>query len=162
MPIISSGQNLSQQVFFNTGYMDINGFRVATLQDISISAGFTLKEIRALGTIKMVVAPKRTNWKPSAKFKAKSINQQLIGYLWGSSTVDSTGWDYNVVDGQVVLSSVVITAYANDDATKIMQYQFTNAVFGTGTVNYKMDDAAEFDMEIQAQDLMPVTNYNTL
>lgn len=162
MPVTTAGTPFSQMIQFNTGYMDINGFRVATLQDITITAGFTLKEIRALGTIKMVVAPKRTNWKPSAKFKAKSVNQQLIGFLWGSSTVDSTGWDYNLVDGQVVLASVIITAYTNDDVTKIFQYQFVNAVFGTATIGYKMDDAAEVDMEIQSQDLIPVTNYNTL
>jgi len=160
MPVTAAGTALSQQIQFNTGYMDINGFRVATLQDITITAGFTLKEIRALGTIKMVVAPKRTQWKPSAKFKAKSINQQLIGFLWGSSTPDSSGWDYNLVDGQVVLSSVVITAYSNDDVTKIFQYQFVNAVFGTASINYKMDDAAELDMEIQSQDLTPVTNFS--
>src|SRR6266702_6752783 len=133
MPVTPAGTPYTQQIQFNTGFLDINGFRVETLQDITITAGFTLKEIRALGTIKMVVAPKRTQWKPSAKFKAKSVNQQLLGFLWGSSTVDSTGWDYNLIDGQVVLSSVVVTAYTNDDATKIMQYAFINAVFGAAT-----------------------------
>lgn len=162
MPVTVPGTQFSQQIQFNTGFMDINGFRVATLQDITITAGFTLKEIRQLGSIKMAVAPKRVDWKPSAKFKAKSINQQLLGFLWGSSTVDSTGWDYNLVDGQVVLASVVITAYTNDDSTKHMQFQFTNAVFGTATIGYKMADAAELDMEIQAQDLMPVTDYQGL
>lgn len=162
MPVINPNANYSQQIQFNTGFLDINGFRVATLQDITITAGFSLKEIRALGTIKMVVAPKRTQWKPSAKFKAKSVNQQLLGFLWGSSTVDSTGWDYNLIDGQVVLTSVIVTAFTNDLASNVMQYQFTNAVFGTGTVGYKMDDAAEFDLEIQSQDLIPVTNYTGL
>jgi len=162
MPVITPNASFAQAIQFNTGFMDINGIRVATLQDITITAGFTLKEIRALGTIKMVVAPKRTEWKPGAKFKAMSVNQGLLGFLWGSSTVDSTGWDFNVVDGQVVLASVIITAYTNDAVSNIMQFQFVNSVFGTGTVGYKMDGAAEFDLEIMSQDLTTVTNYTTL
>jgi hypothetical protein len=162
MGILTTGTQLSQAIAFNTGSLDINGMEVATLQDITITASFALKEIRQLGSIKMAVAPKRSTWKPSAKFKAKSINQALIGFLFGSSLVDGSGFDYNIVDGQVVLSRASVKCYINDTTAQTMEFQFTNAVIGgSSTVGFKMEDAAEFDLEITSQDMTVVTNFST-
>jgi hypothetical protein len=161
MPILNTGTQLSQQIAFNTGYLDINGFELATLQDITVTLAFTEKEIRQLGSIIMAVAPKRSSWKPSAKFKAKSTNQQLLGILMGSSTVDGSGFSYTVLDGQVVLTRASIKCYINDDASKVMEFQFLNAVIsGSSTVGLKMEDAAELDMEIMSQDCKIITNFS--
>jgi len=162
LPILNGGTQLSQQIAFNTGYLDINGFELATLQDITITLAFSEKEIYQLGSIKMAVAPKRSTWKPSAKFKAKSTNQQLLGILMGSSTVDGSGYDYQIVDGQVVLTRASIKCYINDDATKIVEFQFSNAIIaGSSTVGLKLEDAAEMDMEIMAQDCKVITSFTT-
>ncbi len=101
MPIVTGATQQSQAIQFNTGYLDVNGIRLATLQDITISAGFSLREIRQLGSIIMAVAPKRYDFKPSAKFKAKSINQQLLGILWGYSTPDDGGFEFDVEMGKL-------------------------------------------------------------
>jgi len=159
LPILSPTTTLSQEIQFNSGTLAINGAAVASLQNITITAGFTLKELGALGTIKLIVAPKRSQWRPSCKFTAISVNQALYGFMWGSSSPDSSGWDYSVIDGQLVLSSCVITAITNDNSAESMQFQFKNAVFGSVGIAYKMDDAAALDMEIKSQDLIAVTNY---
>ncbi len=54
-----------------------------------------------------------------------------------------------------------ITAYTNDLQNQAMQFQFIQAVFGTGNIAYKLGDAAEWDLEIMSQNLKAVTDFST-
>ena len=162
MPILSSGTGASTAVVFNSGIFCINGLELATLQDVSISLNWSTKEIRQLGSLIMVTAPKRTSWKPSAKAKVKSATKELISFFMGSSGTDSSGYAYSVLDGQNVLSRCSIKFYVNDDSTKAAEFQFTNATLaGAFTLGLKLEDAAEADFEIQSQNVTFVTNYTT-
>src|SRR5690349_24233743 len=98
MPLLSAGNTLSNNITFNSGVLDLNGQDLAVLQDVTVSIEFNIKEIRALGTIKQVVAPKRYGYKPSLKAKLKSVNKELFGFLMGSSGPDGSGTNYSLLD----------------------------------------------------------------
>ena len=107
----------------------------------------------------MATAPKRYGFKPSAKAKVKSMNEQLLGYLMGSSITDGGGYAYSVLDGQNVLTRCSIKTYINDDTTKAVEFQFSNAVISTYSAGLKLEDAGEIDFEIQAQNVTVVKNF---
>jgi len=162
MPILSNGTGLTVQASFNNGTLDINGldFPLATLQDVTITAQFSTKELRGIGSIKMATAPKRSGFKASAKAKIKSLNKEMFGLFGGSSGTDGSGFAYGVLDGQNVLTRVSITCYVDDAQTKTVQYQFTNAILtGSFSAALKSEDFAEVDIEIEAQDVTQVTNF---
>lgn len=162
MGILSSGAQLPTDIVFNSGTLNINGVEVATLQDITVTLAWSQREIRALGTVLMVTAPKRYGFKPSAKGKVKSVNQELYSFFLGSSGVDSTGYAYNVKDGQNVLTRASIKCIVNDDASKHVEFQFTNAILGGSLgLGLKLEDAAELDFEVMAQTLSVVTDFTT-
>ena len=160
MPILAAGTQLTQQVAFNAGSFDVNGYELATLQDITVTLAWSEKEIRQIGSIIMATAPKRTTFKPSAKAKTKSVNKEMLSFILGSSAPDSGGTAYSTLDGQIVLSRASILTYVNDDPTKKIEFQFTNAILGGSfAVGLKMEDAAELDLEVYAQNVTIVTNF---
>jgi len=162
MGILSTGAQLPTDIVFNSGTLNINGVEVATLQDITVTLAWSQREIRALGTVLMVTAPKRYGFKPSAKGKVKSVNQELYSFFLGSSGIDSTGYAYNVKDGQNVLTRASIRCIVNDDASKHVEFQFTNAILGGSLgLGLKLEDAAELDFEVMAQTLSVVTDFTT-
>lgn len=160
MSITAAGTQLGTNVSFNAGTMDINGYELAVLQDITVSIDYATKEIRQLGSIIMATAPKRHGFKAGAKAKVKSINRELWAALLGSSTPDGTGIDITTIDGQNVLTACRVTAIVNEDPTKSVQFQFSNAILaGAFSLGLKVEDAAETDIEIQAQNVTVVTNF---
>lgn len=160
MPILATGAQLSNQVSFNSGTLDINGFELAILQDITITLSFSTKEIRGLGSIIMSTAPKRHGFKAEAKAKVKSVNKELFYLFLGSSTTDGSGWDYNIIDGQNVLSRASVKCIMNENSSNHVEFQFTNAILaGSLAVALKMEDAAEADLEILAQNVTVVTDF---
>ena len=143
MALLATGTQLSTNVTFNSGTFDINGVELATLQDITITQAFSSKEIRQLGSIIMATAPKRYGYKPSAKAKVKSINKELFSYFMGSSSTDGAGFDYSILDGQNVLTRCSIKCIANEDVTKAVEFQFSNAILvGSLNTSLKTEDAA--------------------
>jgi hypothetical protein len=160
MPILAQGNQLTQQVAFNAGTFDVNGYDLATLQDITITLNWTVKEIRQLGSIIMAVSPKRSTFKPSAKAKTKSVNKEMLSFILGSSAPDSSGVAYTTYDGQVALTRASIRTYVNDDPSKEIEFQFSDAILGGAfSTALKMEDAAEIDFEIYARDVKIVTNF---
>lgn len=161
MPILSTGAQLGTDVVFNSGTFDINGLEMAVLQDITVSLDWSTKEIRQLGSLIMATAPKRHGFKPSAKAKVKSFNKELFNFFMGSSNSDGSGFDYTVLDGQNVLTRCSVKCIVNDIATQQVEFQFTNAILaGALSLGLKMEDAAEADFEIQAQNVTLVVNGN--
>ena len=160
MPVLAQGQQFTRHVSFNQGTLDINGYELAILQDITVSIEFSTKEIRELGSIIMSTAPKRHGFKTGAKAKVKSVNQQLFGFMMGESAADSTGFDYSILDGQNVLTRASVRCYVDEDPTKVVEFQFTNAILaGNLSTALKSEDASESDVEIQAQNVTVVTNF---
>jgi hypothetical protein len=160
MSQLPTGSQLSTDVSFNSGTLDINGMELAALQDITISLQFSTKDIRGLGSIKMLTAPKRYGWKPTAKAKTKSINQQLYQALMGSSNTDGSGFGYSLFDGQNVLARASIKCIINEQTGQSQEYQFTNAIISMGSLALKPEDAAEYDFSIEAQDVTVVSSGN--
>ena len=160
MSILPDGQPVGTNVTFNSGILDINGFDLAVLQDVTVTLAVSTKEIRALGTIKMVTAPKRHGFKVSAKAKVKSINKEVYGAFLSESTPDGTGTDLSLFDGQNVLSRASIKCIINESYGQQVEWQFINAtISGSFAAALKMEDAGELDLEIQAQDVLMVTNF---
>jgi len=158
MAILPTGGSVPTNVSFNSGTFDINGVEMAVLQDITVSLDWSVKEIRALGSLIMATAPKRSTFKPTAKAKVKSINPTLFQYFMGTSNSDGSGFDYNVLDGQNVLTRCSINCILNEDSTQIVQWQFTNAVLtGALSIGLKLEEPAEVDFEITAQNVTVVT-----
>ena len=154
MPVLSTGTPMSQNIVFNSGTFDINGQELVVLQDITITTSWSNKEIRQIGSLKMVGAPKRCTFKAGAKAKVKTINKELIAMMAGSSGPDGTGTMISVFDGQNVLTRCSIKCIANEDPTKVIEFQFTNSILsGSLGIGLKMEDAAESDFEITAQDV---------
>ena len=161
MPILSTGATLSNDISFNSGTFDINGMEMAVLQDITVTLNWATKEIRQLGSLIMATAPKRHGFKAGAKAKVKSVNKELLNFFMGSSNTDGSGFDYNVLDGQNVLTRCSIKAIVNELSTQSVEFQFTNAILAGGlSIALKMEDAAEVDFEIQAQNVTVVTSGN--
>lgn len=159
MPILATGTQLSNNISFNSGTLDINGVEVAAIDDITITLAFSQKELYALGSIIQVVAPKRHGFKPSAKFKVKSMNKELYGFFLGSSSPDGSGSDYTVLDGQNVLTRASIKCIINDVSTQIVEFQFSNAILaGNLQAALKTENHAEVDFEIYAQNVTIVNN----
>jgi hypothetical protein len=159
LPIISQGPTLTQDITFNSGTLDINASTLAALSDVSINATVSLKEIRALGTIKMLTAPKRYGYKVEVKAKTRSINQALYAFMFGYSTPDSGGFDYSIFDGQNVLSDCTINCIMNEDVTKTVQFQLKDAVISATNLNLVMEDSGVIDISIMASDVKVVTNF---
>ena len=160
MPILSSGVPTATNVTFNSGILDVNGYDLAVLQDVTVTIAVSVKEIRALGTIKMVTAPKRSTFKVSAKAKVKSINKEVFGAFLGSSGPDGSGQDFVLFDGQNVLSRASIKCIINESSSNTVEWQFTNAIIsGSLASALKMEEAGEMDIEIEAQDVTVVTNF---
>jgi hypothetical protein len=160
MPILATGGTLPTNVTFNSGTFDINGFELATLQDITVTLAWSTKEIRALGTLIMATAPKRHGFKPTCKAKVKSVNPQLYSFFMGSSAADGSGFDYTVLDGQNVLTRCSVKCIINEATSQSVEFQFTNAVLtGSMALGLKLEDAGELDFEIEAQNVTVVTNF---
>jgi hypothetical protein len=160
MSQLSTGSALGNNITFNSGIVTINGKDLAVLQDVTVGVEFGEKEIYALGSIKMVTAPKRYGFKATCKGKTKSLNPEFYGYMLGSSTPDGGGTDYVVVDGQNVLASLYVTCIINESAGQTVQFQYTNAVIhSTFGLGLKMEDSGEVDFQITAQDMKVVTNF---
>jgi len=161
MPILSTGTQLGTDVTFNSGTFDINSYELAALQDVTVSLNWSAREIRALGSLVMVVAPKRYGFKPTAKAKVKSVNQELLSFFMGSSAVDATGNAYTVLDGQNVLTRCSIKCMVNESTSQVVEFQFTNAILtGAISLGLKMEDASEYDFEIIAQNVKVVTSFS--
>ena len=160
MPILATGTALPVNVTFNSGTFNINGSQMAVLQDITVSLNWSSKEIRQLGSLLMATAPKRYGFKASAKAKVKSVNVQLFNAFMGSSAPDSGGSAFSVVDGQNVLTACSVNCIINENTNQTVEFQFTNAILqGALSVGLKMEDAAEDDFEILAQNVKVVTNF---
>lgn len=160
MSILPDGTQLGTNVSFNSGILDINGYDLAVLQDVTVTLQVSEKEIRALGTIKMVVPPKRHGFKVTAKAKIKSINKEVYGAFLGSSSPDGLGQDFSLLDGQNVLTRVSIKCIINELANQTVEWQFTDAIIsGSFATALKMEDAGELDLEITARDATMVTNF---
>jgi len=161
MPTLATGTQLPANVSFNSGTFDINGTEMAVLQDITVSLNWSTKEIRQMGSLLMATAPKRHGFKAGAKAKVKSVNKELYAFFMGSSNADGQGFDYTVVDGQNVLTRCSVKCIVNENSAQTIEFQFSNAILaGALSLGLKMEDAAEADFEIQAQNVTVVVPSN--
>src|SRR5260221_542207 len=121
MSILAVDTQIPTDISFNSGTFNVNGVQLAVLQDITISLNWSTKEIRQLGSIIMAVAPKRSTFKPGAKAKVKSVNQELFSFFMGSSGPDGSGFAYNVFDGQNLLTRASVRCFVNEDPTQVVE-----------------------------------------
>lgn len=153
MPLISAGSELTPRLIFNSGYIDIGSDRLVNVDNVSIELSFGEKELRRLNSIKMG-AHKRTTFKCSLKAKVKSINQEVFAIVMGASAVDTpSGSLISVTDGQTAQIDPVFTAYVDDDPTKPIQFQFTDAIFTRFPTMANLEDFGEQDLEMSARDV---------
>lgn len=158
MAKLSTGTDLSENFIFNSGYITIGSDRFVDLDNVTIEVSFTTKEVRRLNSI-IVGSLKRAGFTTKLKGKIKSFNRQLLGYTFGSSSVDGTGTDYIVKDGQYDTTlNPIFTGFIGDNTLQAWQYQFTDAIITSLPLTAKMEDFDELDFEMVARNVKVYTD----
>lgn len=154
MALIPASTEVTPRLIFNSGYIDIGTSRLVDVDNVSIELSFGEKELRRLNSIKMA-AHKRMTFKCSLKAKVKSINQEVMAAIMGTSASDTpSGSLITVKDGQYTAQiNPVFTAYVDDDAAKPIQFQFTDAIFTRFPTTANLEDFGEQDLEMTARDV---------
>ena len=152
MPLIPVGSAMTKNITFNSGFITINGEYLVDVENVTVEASFTEKELRAINSIKMQ-AHKRATLKCGLKGKVKSINDEVYGKFFGTSTVDGSGMMWDVKDGQQDVISAIFTTYVDDDATKPVQFVFDDVIITTVPYSANTEDYGAVDFEMVAKDI---------
>lgn len=154
MPLLSTGTPLSQKVAFNSGYVTFNSNQVVNLENVTIEANFSEKELRIMNSIKMATH-KRATFKTGLKGKVKSMNKEFIALISGTSSTDGSGTLYTIKDGQTTTLNPIFTTYIDDDTStpKVLQFQFSDALLLALPLTTNTEDYGSFDFEFSAIDV---------
>jgi hypothetical protein len=148
----SIGTATSQYVYFNTGYLTINANQIVDVQDVTITNSFAAKDFRALNSI-IKRAIKRATLDQSIKCTVVGYNSAIWSLFFSSSSPISGGNEYNVKDGQQNTTTCYLTVYRDDDSSKKLQFQVTNPVFTSNSINAPTEDFGKLELEIQCTEI---------
>ena len=149
----AAGTPVSPHIVFNSGTIDFGAERLVMIDNVSISLEYGLAPLYVLGSIKPQNYARHTQ-KVTMSFKAKSWEPSVLAMVAGSST-GSNPLNILTLDGQATLLNPVFTFF--DSNNNQAQYQFSNAVFKSSKLTAKMEDYAEFDFEMEASDVTPLS-----
>lgn len=147
-----AGNNLSQRISFNSGTLDFGNSRIVTIDNISISIEWGIADLFILGSIKPQYKAKHSQ-KVSLSAKLKSYEPELEMMILGSSSIGNPN-NIITLDGQATLQNPVVTLF--DQNGKEIQYQFSGAVFKSTKASPKNEDYTEWDVELEALDIVEV------
>ena len=148
----NAGNNVTQRVTFNSGYLDFGNSRIVAIDNISLSTEFTLNRLFILNSIKAADLVRHSE-KVTLSGKLKSYPPELDMMLYGTSTI-ATPNNISVLDGQPTVQNPVVTL--TDRNGKEIQYQFITAVFKSNKLTSKNEDYSEWDFELEAIDIVEV------
>lgn len=154
MTLQSVGTAVGQRLVFNSGYLTFGSSQMIDISTISINATFDIKAIKALNTIKKR-AQKRANFQVEASFTAVGNNITKINQLFfSSSSPVANGLDYTIKDGQQDSTTMYITCYIDDDTTKPIQYQLSNAIISSNGNTLATEEFDEQQFTVMATDMV--------
>ncbi len=158
MSKLSTGTALTKNYMFNSGFLTIGGNQFVELDNVALEVSYDTKDVRRLNSI-TAGALRRSNFKVTLKGKIKSFNRQLLGYTFGSSSVDGTGTMYINKDGQYDTTlNPVFTGYIGDVTAQAWQYQFVDAIITSLPLTAAAEEFGELDFEMIARDLTIYTD----
>lgn len=146
----SPGTPYPNRYVFNSGTINFGTGQMVALDNVSISMEKSTEYLYVLGSIKgqdLVVH----SVKATLSAKAKSFTGEVDGLAYGAST-SGTPNENTVLDGQPTLQNPVVILF--DRNGKEIQYQLLNATFKSSKATMKAEDYAEFDIEIDALDII--------
>ena len=149
MPFINPGNNVTQRITFNSGTIDFGNSRLVEIDNVSINIEWTLVPLYVLNSIKPQDYTRATQ-KVSMSAKMKSFSPEAYETAMGSSTI-GTPSEIDTLDGQPTLQNPVLTFF--DRNGKEYQYQLSGALFKSYKMSAKMEDYAEWDIELEAKDM---------
>jgi hypothetical protein len=145
-----AGTSLPNRYVFNQGTIDFGTERVAAIDNISLSMEKSDIMLYVLGSIiGQDIAVHSVKATLSAKLK--SFPGEIDSLAYGAST-SGTPNENTVLDGQPTLQNPVVTLF--DRNGKEIQYQLISAVFKSSKATMKSEDYAEFDIEIEALNII--------
>lgn len=157
MALSSTGTAKTAQYMFNSGYLTIGSNQFVELDNVTVEVSYDTREVRRLNSITMG-ALKRANFRATLRGKIKSFNRELLGYTFGSSSVDGSGTMYLNKDGQYDTTlNPVFTGYLDESTGKPWQYQFTDAIITSLPLTAAAEEFAELDFELIARDVKVYT-----
>ena len=158
MAKLTTGTALTERFIFNSGYLTIGGDQFVDLDNVSVEVSYDTKEVHRLNSITMG-ALRRSNFRATLRRKIKSFNRQLLGFTFGSSSVDGTGSHYINKDGQYANAlNPVLTCYIDDLASQAWQYQFTDAIITSLPLTASVEEFGELDFEMIARQVSVYTD----
>ena len=149
MAFITPGSNIAQRIVFNSGSVDFGSNRIVDVDNVAISIEWTVEELYVLGSIKPQDLVRHTQ-KVTMTGKVKSFPAEVQALALGA-IVSGSPMELDTYDGQPTVSNPVVTL--NDRNGKEYQYQMSGAIFKSSKLTAKMEDFAEFDIEIEAKDI---------
>lgn len=148
-----AGTPNTSHIVFNSGTLDFGAQRLVMLDNIAMNIEWTTAPLYVLGSIKAQNLARHSQ-KVSLTGKLKSFSPSLWAAGAGSSG-GSAPITIATLDGQPALLAPVGTFF--DSAGNEVQYQFVNALFKSMKSSLKMEDYAEFDFELEATDVVIVS-----
>lgn len=153
MPYITPGTPVTERLIFNSGLLDLGTDELVDVENITVEITFAEKELRRLNSIKMA-SHKRATFKCGMKARVKAMSKEALGKIMGTSTVDGAGTLISVKDGQYTnVLNPVLTTYVDDDVTKPIQFQFSDAIIITSPVTAALEEYGVIDLDLVARDV---------
>jgi hypothetical protein len=146
----TAGNNVTQRIIFNSGTLDFGNNRLVDMDNITVSVEWTLATLYVVNSIKPADI-NRHSQRISLSAKVKSFSPEVVAAMGGSS-VGGTPNEQDLLDGQASFTNPVVTFF--DRNGKQIQYQLQNAVFKSYKTSAKAEDYADFDIELEAKDMI--------
>jgi len=144
----SVGTSVTSALFFNTAILTINGLQIGEIQDVTLNKSYTMKKFNALNSI-VPRAIRRSNFEAGVSFNiAGSLYREIEKTFFSSSSPVSGGLKYTVKDGQQTAATMLLTAYENDDTTKSIQIEVTNATIVSANETSASQEFQTFAVEV--------------
>jgi sporulation protein YlmC with PRC-barrel domain len=156
MGLQAVGTAITSKLFFNSGIVTVDGTQLTEVQDITVNPTFDIKELKAIGTIKLR-AIRRANFKIEVTFNIKTFSTAINKLFYSASSPSASGTDYTVKDGQQTASTgFYITGYDNDDVTHARQFQIANPIISVNNNSQAIEDFNGYAVTVIGTD---VTEY---
>jgi len=150
MSFQTPGSNIIQRIVFNSGTLDFGSNRLVDLNNIALTIEWTLNTLYVINTIKPADIARHSQ-RVNLTGKIKAFAPEMENLAWGSSAAGTPN-EIDTLDGQPTLAAPVLTFY--DRNGKEIQYQLSGAVFKSSKATATMGEFAEWDFELEAQDIV--------
>ena len=130
---------------------------MADVENITITNSFDVKDYRALNSIKKR-AIRRATLEQSVKATIKGLMTDIYSKFFSASSPIASGSQYEVLDGQQLTSTVVLTVRVDDDTDKEIQYQLQNPIFGGFNIDGATEDFLGSEVDIMCTEIICLTD----